>query len=64
MEEKMLLERGLRELDSSGLQMRGGAESAIGKLFEKIRNIIDTVMDYLPNFFKGFKDGFFGTQSK
>ena len=62
MEETLMYERGLRELDSSELQMRGGASDSIfSKIFEKIRNLIDTIADYLPNFLKGIKDGFFGT---
>ena len=62
MEEKLLQERGLRELNSSELQMRGGAgKSTLANIFEKIRNLIDTIADYLPNLIKGFKDGFLGT---
>ena len=54
--------RGLREIHSSELQMRGGASSGFfSNLFEKIRNLIDTIADYLPNFLKGLKDGFLGT---
>ena len=63
MEEKWMKERGWRELDSSELQLHGGGDGTIAKIFEKIRNLIDTIMDYLPNFFKGFKDGFLGTDS-
>ena len=61
MEETMMLGRGLRELHSSELQMRGGAASGFfATIFEKIRNLIDTIADYLPNFLKGIKDGFLG----
>ena len=62
MEETLMYERGLRGLDSSELQMRGGATKSgvFATLFEKIRNLIDTIADYLPNFLKGIKDGFLG----
>lgn len=63
MEEKKLLECGLRELNSSELQMCGGTANTLGKIFEKIRNLIDTIMDYLPSFFSGFKDGLIGSDS-
>jgi len=59
MEETMMKGRGLRELHSSELQVRGG-DGFFAKIFEKIRNLIDTIADYLPNFLKGFKDGLFG----
>ena len=52
--------RGLRELTSSELQLRGGASSTFTEIFTKIRNLIDTIADYLPNFLKGIKDGFLG----
>ena len=58
MEETMMIERGLRELHSSELQVWGGGIFAT--IFEKIRNLIDTFADYLPNFLKGLKDGFLG----
>lgn len=60
MEETMMYERGLRELHSSELQVRGGSSGVFTAIFEKIRNLIDTIADYLPNFLKGLKDGFFG----
>ena len=60
MEETMMFGRGLRELHSSELQVRGGAGNFFTNVFEKIRNLIDTIADYLPNFLKGFKDGFLG----
>ena len=61
MEEKLLIARGLRELNSSELQMRGGtAKDVITAIFEKIRNLIDTIADYLPNLLKGIKDGLMG----
>lgn len=61
MEEKMMLGRGLRELHSSELQLRGGAtKSVFATLFEKFRNLIDTIADYLPNLVNGIKDGFTG----
>ena len=61
MEEKLMNERGLRELTSSELQLRGGADkSKLATILEKIRNLLDTIMDYLPNLLKGIKDGFLG----
>ena len=62
MEETMMYGRGLRELHSSELQLRGGGGGVFANLFEKIRNLIDTIADYLPNFLKGVKDGFFGKE--
>jgi len=62
MEETMLYGRGWRELTSSELQTRGGGDKKFfAEIFEKIRNLIDTIADYLPNFLKGLKDGFLGT---
>ena len=59
MEETLLYGRGWRELTSSELQIRGGADKNIFvKVFEKIRNLIDMIADYLPNLLKGIKDGF------
>ena len=61
MEEKLMNEGGLRAMTSSELQLRGGAEKKLlATILEKIRNLIDTIMDYLPNLLKGFKDGFLG----
>ena len=41
--------------------MRGGtAKDVITAIFEKIRNLIDTIADYLPNLLKGIKDGLMG----
>ena len=61
MEEKLMNEWGLRAMTSSQLQLRGGAEKKLlATILEKIRNLIDTIMDYLPNLLKGFKDGFLG----
>lgn len=56
----MMYGRGLRELNSSELQMRGGGSGVFANIFEKIRNLIDTLADYLPNFLRGVKDGFLG----
>ena len=54
-------EWGLRAMTSSELQLRGGADKNIwANILEKIRNLIDTIVDYLPNLLKGFKDGFLG----
>lgn len=60
MEETMMYGRGLRELNSSELQMQGGGSGVFANIFEKIRNLIDTIADYLPNFLRGLKDGFLG----
>ena len=61
MEEKLMNEWGLRAMTSSELQLRGGAEKKLlATILEKIRNLIDTIMDYLPNLLKGFRDGFLG----
>lgn len=63
MEETTLYGRGLRELHSSELQMRGGTDKGLfANIFEKIRNLIDTIADYLPNLLKGLKDGFLGNK--
>ena len=59
MEETITYGKGLREATSSELLV-GGGSGAFANLFEKIRNLIDTIADYLPNFLKGFKDGFLG----
>lgn len=54
----------MRELNSSELLVWGGASNFFfTNIFEKVRNLIDTIADYLPNFLKGFKDGFLGTSS-
>ena len=58
--EETMIGRGLRELHSSELLMRGGGSGVFATIFEKIRNLIDTIADYLPNFLKGVKDGFLG----
>jgi len=48
-------------MTSSELQLRGGADKSMwATILEKIRNLIDTIVDYLPNLLKGFKDGFLG----
>ena len=65
MEETLLYGRGWRELTSSELQIRGGTDKNIFvKVFEKIRNLIDTIMDYLPSLINGFKDGFIGNKKE
>lgn len=57
----MMMERGLRELHSSELQIMGGAtKSVFATLFERFRNLIDTAADYLPKLVDGIKDGFLG----
>lgn len=61
MEEKMMKAWGFREMNSSELQLRGGAS---GNFFtgvvEKVRDVIDFIADYLPKLLEGFKDGFLG----
>ena len=43
MEEKLMNEWGLREMTSSELQLRGGADkSKLATSLEKIRNLLDT----------------------
>jgi len=51
---------GYREITSSELQVRGGADTTFTKVFEKIRNLIDFIGDYLPKLLAGIKDGFLG----
>lgn len=61
MEEKMMKAWGFREMNSSELQLRGGAS---GNFFtgvvEKVRDVINFIADYLPNLLAGIKDGFLG----
>ena len=64
MKETTMYGRGLRELHSSELQIQGGAGKVLTAVFEKIRNLIDTIADYLPNFLKGLKDGFLGKDAE
>ncbi|MBQ0024657.1 MAG: hypothetical protein KBT00_02895 [Bacteroidales bacterium] len=60
MEETMIL-KGLREVTSSELQMRGGAKkSTFSQIVDKIRNFIDFLSDYIPQIIKGFTDGLTG----
>lgn len=59
----MMYGRGLRELHSSELLIRGGTGKVLASVFEKIRNLIDTIADYLPNFLKGLRDGFLGKEA-
>ena len=61
MEETMMKEWGLREMNSSELLLRGGAaKKGFAALFEKVRNLIDFLSDYLPSLINGLKDGFLG----
>ena len=43
MEETIMIGRGLRELHSSELLLRGGGSNFFTNIFEKIRNLIDTI---------------------
>jgi len=58
----MMKEWGLCEMNSSELLLRGGAtkKSAFATIFEKIRNLIDFLSDYIPSLVNGLKDGFLG----
>lgn len=59
----MKKEWGLREINSSELQIRGGAKKVTWTdIFDKIRNIIDFIGDYIPKLIKGFSDGFLGVK--
>ena len=62
MEERILKDCGLCEINSSELQIVGGAGTAFTKIFEKVRNIIDFLADYIPSLVKGFTDGFAGKE--
>lgn len=54
-----MLERGLREMDSSELCLRGGASSSLlGEIFTKAKSIINFIADYIPKLVKGFIEGF------
>lgn len=49
--------------DSSELQIMGGAaasDSIFTKIFEKFRNLVDFLSDYIPKLLEGFKDGLLG----
>ena len=62
--EETLRKWGLCEItDSSELQVMGGAagsDSAFAKIFEKFRNLVDFLSDYIPKLLEGFKDGLLG----
>ena len=58
MEEKMLLETGLREMHSSELVLRGGASSLLSEIFNKAKAMINFIADYIPKLVKGFIEGF------
>jgi len=47
---------------SSELQTRGGASQTWMNIFEKIRNVIDFIGDYIPKLIQGFTDGFLGVK--
>jgi len=58
MEEKMKV-MGLREMNSSELQMMGGVALTVwSDVFGKIKAAINFIADYIPKIVKGFKDGF------
>lgn len=58
MEEKLLLETGWLEIDSSDLFIRGGASSLWSEIFAKARSLINFIADYIPKLVKGFLEGF------
>lgn len=58
MEENLLLETGLREMDSSELILRGGASGIWADIFSKAKSLINFIADYIPKLIKGFVDGF------
>ncbi len=62
--EETLRKWGLCEIiDSSELQVMGGAaasDSIFTKIFEKFRNLVDFLSDYIPKLLEGFKDGLLG----
>ena len=58
MEEKLLLETGLREMHSSELVLRGGASSLLNEIFTKAKALINFIADYIPKLVKGFIEGF------
>ena len=61
MEEKMMKAWGFREMNSSELQLRGGASGKLlNGIVEKVRDVIDFIADYLPRLLAGIKDGFLG----
>lgn len=55
---------GLCRMDSSELtQVRGGAaKSTWTTIFEKIRNLVDFIGDYIPKLLQGFSDGLLGVK--
>ena len=58
MEEKLLLETGWREMDSSELILRGGASGVWADVFAKAKSLINFIADYIPKLVRGFLDGF------
>lgn len=59
MEEKLMKDLGFREMNSSELNLRGGADGSFFEtIFKKIKAVVDFIADYVPNFLKGFKEGF------
>lgn len=61
MEEKMMM-LGLREVNSSELQIRGGAKASVfSQVVEKLRNFFEFLAEYLPQLIKGFAAGFTGS---
>lgn len=55
---------GLCRMDSSELtRVRGGAaKSTWTTIFEKIRNLVDFIGDYIPKLLQGFSDGLLGVK--
>ncbi|MDD2594646.1 MAG: hypothetical protein PHD11_02355 [Bacteroidales bacterium] len=59
MEEKRVKELGLKELNSSELQTRGGASLVdYIKAYEQLRTVVDFLGDYIPSLIRGFRDGY------
>lgn len=59
MEDKLMKGLGFGEIDSSELQITGGASSPLWqKIIDKVRNMIDFIGDYIPKLIQGFRDGF------
>lgn len=64
MEEIMKKKLGLCRMDSSELTLiRGGAaKTTWSNIFEKIRNLVDFIGDYIPKLIQGFTDGLLGVK--
>jgi hypothetical protein len=58
MMEKMLRERGFVLMDELGLQVRGGV--SLRSIRDAIKKALAKIVDYLPDFIKGFRAGWEG----